>query len=621
MTRVIVVDDLKGLQAADLQSSGTPRTIVVSWNTFFDGSPAPFGADVIHLGDALHDQEDSLQQALLHWLATMADKHTSADSPLPFVYPNLHSWWLLKISEKNYATTPEFTTLLKLSLLRDVCEQHDATSCDYLGGNPRLESAVAGLVVGLRLPTNARTDALRVSFRERLEVLQAIFHFAKAFGVAIANLFRQRPTRQGTSGTTRLANQRMLGFVGYLLPAANPTRAHSPYWGPIRESFRTGQHSTWLYHRSDEVSLRDGRTFCTTSSSDTEFHCLIDDFITMRVVVRGIASYRKLARARKTFSLDVPRSSSALGDLGAERLFSTAIRDSLSGSHAVWSILQAHAYESLMQTSRVTRWFFLWENKAFEQSLVSAAQRSGAIETVGYAHSVVRQRDHRYYNELRMVPVVGVRVRPTASLYVVNGPHPLDSIKRIGAPEAPLRLVEALRYLSLSPRRPVSAYDVLVVGDISSDESRRLVVALVEALRSLNGTYRIIFKPHPGNLSQSEMARGLGCEVTTAPLSEVAPSLAFAVVGVAGAASLDLTMLEVPVVTLLDARTSNLSPLAGVSGAVFARTSDDLRRFAQGRLSGSADTEFNTDVKIDVDTVMTRTRPPERWAALLNGLL
>ena len=115
--------------------------------------------------------------------------------------------------------------------------------------------------------------------------------------------------------------------------------------------------------------------------------------------------------------------------------------------------------------------------------------------------------------------------------------------------------------------------------------------------------------------------RSLGCEITTAPLSEVAPSLGFAVVGVAGAASLDVTMLEVPIVTLLDARTSNLSPLAGVRGAVFARTSDDLRRFAQVRLSGSVDTEFNTDFKIDIDTVMTRTQPPVRWAALLTEAL
>ena len=187
MSRIIVVDDLKSLDAASTQSSENSRSIIVSWNTFSDGSPEPFDAEVVHLGDALHDQEDALQQALLHWLGTLADKHTSVDSPLPFVYPNLHSWWLLKISEKNYATSPEFTTLLKLSLLRDVCEKHDATRCDYIGDDPRLESAVAGLVVGLRLSTNARADALRVPFRERLEVPQAIFHFLKAFGIAATN--------------------------------------------------------------------------------------------------------------------------------------------------------------------------------------------------------------------------------------------------------------------------------------------------------------------------------------------------------------------------------------------------------------------------------------------------
>jgi hypothetical protein len=87
--------------------------------------------------------------------------------------------------------------------------------------------------------------------------------------------------------------------------------------------------------------------------------------------------------------------------------------------------------------------------------------------------------------------------------------------------------------------------------------------------------------------------------------------LEFAVVGVAGAASLDLTMLDVPVVTLLDAATLNLSPLAGVDGAVFARTTGDLRRFAEHSSRGT----------VDMDSVMNRSRPPVLWTALLAGSL
>ena len=606
MTRVIVIDDLEVIGKID-----SSDTLVVSWNTFSDRSAAPLNADVVHLGDALHDREDALQQSLLHWLGSLAHKHTSPGSPLPFVLPNLHSWWLLKISEKNYATSPEFTTLLKLALLRDICDRRAAERCDYFGADQKLESAIAVFAVNQHLSTNAR-GSQRVSLRERLEIPQAIFHFFRAFGVASFNLLRpSRRLRVRKTHHDTLGHSNPVGFVGYLLPSPSAQRAHSPYWGSLRDMLTSEQSSVWLYHRSDEVSRRDGRAFCDTRSSAHEAHCLIDDFFTLRVLARAVSSYVNLVKARKSFALDVPRSVSALGGLGAEQLFAPAVRDSLTGSHAVRICIEAHAYESLLGESNVRRWYFLWENKAFEHSLVSATQRHGNIESVGYAHSVVRKRDHRYYNELRLVPITGARTRPTASLYVVNGPLPLANIERIGSPDAPLRLVEALRYLSLSPRQSFSGTDILVVGDIATEESRRLIVATIDAVRGINNSHRILFKPHPGNLSQSVMARDLGCVVTTEPLANLAPSLAFAVVGVAGAASLDLTLLEVPVVTLLDGRTENLSPLAGVEGASFARTSDDLRRFA----------EQSTHSTVEMDSVMTLTSPPVRWSTLLNGTL
>lgn len=611
MTRIIVVDDLSRFALGGSEHLALADDVIVSWNTFSSASNIPVDAQVIHLGDALHDKEDELQQSLLQWLGALADRHTSTESPLPFVFTNLHSWWLLKVSEKNYATTPELTTLLKLALLRDICESTSPNRCDYLGADKKLESALGALAGTLRIPTNARADAQPVSLGERLEVPQAIFHFLKAFSFSIANSLRRLRALRRDTRSGDITNGGMLGFVGYLLPTQTADRAHSPYWGALRESFNPGQRSFWLYHRSDEVSWRDGRSFCAKKSSDREIHRLIDDFITPRIVLRSVATYSKLMRARKSFSLDVPRHVASLGGLGAEHLFETSVRDSLAGSHAVWATIHAHTYDSLVRLAGVTRWFFLWENKAFEHSLVSAARRHGDIQSVGYAHSVVRKRDHRYYNELRTSPATGVRARPTASLYAVNGPLPLANIDRIGAPDAPVRVVEALRYLSLAPRRGTPGSDVLIVGDISSDESRRLVVATVDAVGSAGGLRRIIFKPHPGNLSQSEMARSLGCEVTTQPLADLAPSLEFAVVGVAGAASLDLTMLDVPVVTLLDAATLNLSPLAGVDGAVFARTTGDLRRFAEHSSRGT----------VKMDSVMTRSRPPVLWTALLAGSL
>ena len=101
--------------------------LTVSWNSFSDENALSEG-QVIHLGDLLHDQEAALQRTLYDWLGNLAECYTASDSPLPFVFSNLHGWWLLSLTEKNYATTPEFTTLMKLVLLSKLCDEYKPKS-------------------------------------------------------------------------------------------------------------------------------------------------------------------------------------------------------------------------------------------------------------------------------------------------------------------------------------------------------------------------------------------------------------------------------------------------------------------------------------------------------------
>jgi hypothetical protein len=106
------------------------------------------------------------------------------------------------------------------------------------------------------------------------------------------------------------------------------------------------------------------------------------------------------------------------------------------------------------------------------------------------------------------------------------------------------------------------------------------------------------------------MATNLGFCVSCDSLPAIAANLALAVVGVAGAASVDLTLLGVPVITVLDARTTNLSPLAGIPSAQFARSIGDLQNFIKTpRLH-----------PVDAESLMTIARPPVRWLELIGNL-
>jgi hypothetical protein len=155
---------------------------------------------------------------------------------------------------------------------------------------------------------------------------------------------------------------------------------------------------------------------------------------------------------------------------------------------------------------------------------------------------------------------------------------------------------------------------LLVLGDIAEHESLRLLditqAALISETKKVQSRLDAWFKPHPGSPSHASLAAQRGFAVTQEQLGSLAPTLALAVVGVAGAASIDLTLLGVPTATVLDAGSSNLSPLAGVTGACFVRTAGELSDFISApRLHD-----------LPVADLVHRDDPPRRWLQLLDSL-
>ncbi|MFM7964725.1 MAG: hypothetical protein ACKPBF_12305, partial [Actinomycetota bacterium] len=298
---------------------------------------------------------------------------------------------------------------------------------------------------------------------------------------------------------------------------------------------------------------------------------MIEDFISPAVVWRSIASYLAWRPARR-LSLDEPANSVAGRAIPVDELFADHMGDSLSGSRAVSTILHCHAYDRLARRFRNVTWLYLWENKPFEHSLTSAVHRHSSGTSVGYAHSVVRRRDHRYFEETASAPLAHHVSRPAATVYAVNGELPLRHLRDVGMPLSEVVAVEALRYSPLSVSSRNTGSRVLVVGDINANESRRLLDLARTAIGSANSQLSPWFKPHPGSPHHADMALSAGFTVSNDLLATLAPDLALAVVGAAGAASIDLTMLGVPVATVLDPESMNLSPLVGVADAHFVRS-------------------------------------------------
>jgi surface carbohydrate biosynthesis protein (TIGR04326 family) len=572
----------------------------ISWNTFGEDTVTRDDS-VIHLGDLLHDQEAVLQKVLYDWLGELARHYTAIDSPLPKVFENLHSWWLLSLSEKNYATTPEFTTLMKFMLLSKLCDEHLPTSVDYDGSDRQLESAVREFAEARECQTNARRPPYMERISRKSEPLQAVVHFLRVTRHALMNSFRR--VNFGSP---------VFSLVGYLIPASGELRAQSPYWGNLPENLTNHGQLLWLYHRSDEMPLRVARRYCRVkdSTSTNEVHRVIDDCITLGALSRALKTYFSWRIARRELRLNSAGVSNADKRLPVDALFARQMRDSLTGSRAVSTIIQTHVYEYLVCKLPSTNWLYLWENKPFEHALVSAVSRHSHKSSIGYAHSVIRRLDHRYFDETHGSDLDNARRRPTPTMYAVNSSVAHEHLRRLGPPKTRVVEVEALRYAPLKVTEQVRPVRLLVLGDISRTESERLLTLTVSAVERIPDAPKLWFKPHPGSPSHSELALKLGFSVTFDHLSALAPDLLLAIVGVAGAASVDLTLLAVPVITMLDAKTPNLSPLAGISGANFARSASQLSVFIK----------MPQLHQIPADSLAHRSVTPIRWLNLVNSL-
>jgi len=166
-----------------------------------------------------------------------------------------------------------------------------------------------------------------------------------------------------------------------------------------------------------------------------------------------------------------------------------------------------------------------------------------------------------------------------------NGPMQRDAYKNGGYPLDDLVEVEALRYLHLSDTIVDAAsatnskngpLRVLVLGDYLLDNTQLQMNLLVRSMPSLPADTVITVKPHPAFPINPADYHDLDITVTMEPITKLLTECDVAYSSAVTSAAVDAYCAGVPVVSVLDPNTLNLSPLRGCAGVLFASTPEDL---------------------------------------------
>ncbi len=420
-------------------------------------------------------------------------------------------------------------------------------------------------------------------------------------------------------------------FVSYLfnlvLEAAKEGRYESHYWGSLPEVLRCdGCKSNWLHLYVKDALLPDAKKAAgiiqslNNAGQGKEIHVTVDSFLSVRILRQVLSDWVNLAWKGRRLNGLVATTTQAPLDLWP--LFAEDWRESTFGATAMGNVLHCNLLEAALKAlPKQQIGCYLQENQGWEFALIQQWKLANQGRLVGVPHSSVRFWDLRYFFDSRSYSQNKFESMPLPDQVAVNGQSATDAYLKGGYPADNLVQVEALRYLYLenANARPVSdsaarrqGLRLLVLGDYLATKTRIQMSLLAQAAASLPAGMVITVKPHPACPIHVEDYPELHLTVVMEPLTKLLNECDVAYTSAVTSAALDAHCSGVPVVSVMDPTTLNMSPLRGYAGTFYASTPDELIRALQAIISAQLAAPTQA-------AVFTLNRALPLWRRLLLG--
>uniref|UniRef100_UPI00404813D8 TIGR04326 family surface carbohydrate biosynthesis protein n=1 Tax=Rheinheimera sp. TaxID=1869214 RepID=UPI00404813D8 len=397
-------------------------------------------------------------------------------------------------------------------------------------------------------------------------------------------------------------SQGHITFVSYLfnlIPAsASKGFFESGYWGNLPETLcKEGVKTNWLHLYINDGLLPNSKEAAAQinrfnqTGKGMQNHVTLHSFMSMTVLSRVLRDWFGLMSKGwdLRMRMEIPR----LDELELWPLFIDDWYSSVSGVSAMNNLLFLNLFEkALGEISKQRIGVYLLENQGWELGMLQSWKSNGHGEIVGYAHSTVRYWDLRYFFDPRSYRSKQPNQMPMPDRVAVNGSVARQAYIAGGYPAQELVDVEALRYLYLNQFDGESRkdYEVIPISTSEKVSSRRLLVlsAYMEThtrvqMRLLNDIaddlpygIEIIVKPHPAMPVSTRDYPRLLFSVTSLPISELLAQTDLVYTSAVTSAAVDAYCASLPVISVLDPVTLNMSPLRGCKGVRFVESSAEL---------------------------------------------
>lgn len=553
----------------------------------------------------VEDHAESLRKRYLAWIYEIGETVIRGKRLVDHMQlrSGFSSWWMSLLAEKcNFAKSPQIDDAVRLLAFTDWMNSRNTERVVLVSSNAALAECLKcwcsrkGIGFEWRRGKNKTlpVSPLRRLYARLPHALQAL--------IWLACQIQSRRVLRGAGQQAWRQSQGQITFVSYLFNLVPGSAAQgvfdSGYWGNLPETLRKeGIKTNWLHlYVKDSLlpTAKDAaeqiRCFNQTGAG-MQNHATLDSFMSMTVLGRVLRDWFGLLS--KGWGLRMQMNMPRLDELDLWPLFKNDWKNSVSGATAMSNVLYLNLFEAAFsEISKQAIGVYLLENQGWEFGMLQAWKSNNHGQVVGCAHSTVRYWDLRYFFDPRSYCLKKANPLPTPDRVAVNGPAAKQTYLAGGYPAKGLVDAEALRYLYLNQLngergKDYNAYTMpnsakfplrrlLVLGGYTETVTRVTMQLLNDIADDLLDSISITVKPHPAMpVSTSDYPR-LSFSASRLPISELLAESDVVCASAVTSAAVDCYCAGLPVITVLDPRALNMSPLRGVSGCTFVGSPAEL---------------------------------------------
>jgi len=600
---------------------------LVLWQSFVEGNDNL----AYSMPSLLEEQAEEMRSCFLAWLYELGETHISGKRLVEHLElrPGFSYWWMTLITQKaNAYASPQIVDAVKMLAFEKLVRKFEPWKIILASNNRSLACAfklwckTKGILFEWRSLKSwdapvTQSRSLYYAARSTIRsVLKSLNYLKEWYSL-----------RQVTRDNLPKSSITFCSYLDNLDPsAASNGRFYSRYWTALPDFLAgNGVSTNWIqFYLQDAISptARHAKMLIKRFNNridSRQYHMILDSALCLPVIIGWLCDYGRIIlmhfRLKKVCNHFTPAGSKV--DLWP--FFEQDWLDSMFGVTARFNCLFLNLFEyALKGLSKQRMGFYLQENQAWEIAFIHAWKSAGHGRLIGVPHVPLRFWDLRYFFDPRTYERSGKNDFPMPDKVALNGPLALSMYRNGGYPVNQLVTVEALRYLYLvqfGPSRTAVKEQsgrftrVLVLGDYTPSVTHQQMQWLADAASVLPPEIQYLVKPHPNCPVKPKDYPSIQFEITDAPLAELLGDCDVAYTSNSTAAAVDAYSAGVPVISMLDGNSLNMSSLKGLKGVRFVSTPFALAEALSHR--AALDNTATREAYFTLDSAIPR------WRALL----